>query len=212
MSTRVLATTLRGLTAAPVGGEAAQAGGTVNTAANTKRAPLRIGVLGAANINGAAIIAPCFTSPEEAKITALAARDRARAEEHAAEHKLEGCVIFDGYDDLIANADVDAIYVPSPNGLHFEWTMKSLEAGFHVLCEKPFASNAEEAKLMVAKAKEKGLVLMEAAHWFYHPFRNRMQDIIASGILGDVQHCYGNFHFRELQPPLPRMTCVRACH
>ena len=113
MSTRVLATTLRGLTAAPVGGEAA--GGTVNTAANTKRAPLRIGVLGAANINGAAIIAPCFTSPEEAKITALAARDRARADEHADEHKLEGCVIFDGYDDLIANADVDAIYVPSPN-------------------------------------------------------------------------------------------------
>jgi hypothetical protein len=56
---------------------------------------------------------------------------QARAAEHAAEHKLEGCEIFGGYQELLDNADVDAIYVPSPNGLHFDWTMKSLEAGFH---------------------------------------------------------------------------------
>lgn len=179
------------------------AGESVNTGANTKKAPLRIGVLGAANINANAIIAPCFTSPEEAKITALAARDRARAVEHAEEHNLDDCEIFESYQDLLDNADVDAIYVPSPNGLHYEWTMKSLDAGYHVLCEKPFASNAEEAKKMVAKAKKKGLVLMEAAHWFYHPFRNRMQDIIASGILGEVKHCYGNFHFRTQRANSP---------
>ena len=153
------------------------------TGSNTGAAPLRFGVLGAANINGggtlplrlssapslfrfvfqlrtlpacsastapsssaltpparAAIIAPCFTSPDDARITALAARDRARAEEHVAEHKLEGVEIFDGYQELLDGADVDAIYVPSPNGLHYEWTMKALDAGFHVLCEKPFAS------------------------------------------------------------------------
>ena len=167
----------------------------MNTAVNTQQTPIRIGVLGAANINAGAIIAPCFTSPQDAQITALAARDRARAVEHAEEHKLVGCEIFDGYQELLDNADVDAIYVPSPNGLHFDWTMKALDAGFHVLCEKPFASNAEEAKLMVAKAKEKGLVLMEAAHWFYHPYRNRMQEIMASGMLGEIQHVYGNFHF-----------------
>ena len=57
-----------------------------------------------------------------------------------AEHKLEGVEIFDGYQELLDGADVDAIYVPSPNGLHYEWTMKALDAGFHVLCEKPFAS------------------------------------------------------------------------
>ena len=81
--------------------------------------------------------------------------------------------------------------VPSPNGLHYEWAMKSLEAGFHVLCEKPFASNAAEARARVEKAREKGLVLMEAAHWWYHPFRQRMQAIIASGVLGDVRKVYG---------------------
>ena len=185
---------------------------------------MRFGVLGAAVINTNAIIKPCFTSPEQATIAALAARDRRRAEAHVKEHKLEGCVVFDGYQDLLDNADVDAIYVPSPNGLHYEWTMKALEAsgkgrrcaglcaegqeigeapirascfcnplaccfsnatpqaGRHVLCEKPFASNSVEARAMVAKAKEKGLVLMEAAHWWYHPFRQRMQDIIASGL------------------------------
>ena len=201
MSQHILASVLRGLqsgsslaSARAAAGDGA-GGAAVNTAANTNQTPLRIGVLGAANINTNAIIKPCFTSPNDAKITALAARDRARAVEHAQEHKLD-CEIFDGYQELLDNADVDAIYVPSPNGLHYEWTMKSLEAGFHVLCEKPFASNAAEAKQMVAKAKEKGLVLMEAAHWFYHPFRNRMQDIIASGILGEVKHCYGNFYFR----------------
>ena len=139
-----------------------------NTAANTAKAPLRFGVLGAADINQNAIISPCKALPEDAVIAALAARDRARAEEHVAEKGLEGCEVFDGYQELLDNADVDAIYVPSPNGLHYEWTMKALDAGYHVLCEKPFASNSEEARLMIASAREKNLVLMEAVRTHAH--------------------------------------------
>lgn len=166
-----------------------------NTAANTLRAPLRFGVLGAAAINENAIVHPCFKSPQEAVIKALAARDRQRAEKYVEKFKLKECAIFDDYQSLLDTADIDAVYIPSPNGLHYEWTMKALKAGFHVLCEKPFASNAEEARAMVAAARERGLVLMEAAHWFYHPFREKMRSIIASGQLGTLRHVYANFAF-----------------
>ena len=149
-----------------------------------------------------AIINPCNQCPEDAVIAAIAARDRSRCEEYVKEKQLEHAVVFDGYQELLDEAgdSIDAIYVPSPNGLHYHWTIQALEAGYHVLCEKPFAvryttapvpsvqglsalaqraelashcaqSNAEEARLMTAKAAEKNLVLMEAAHWYYHPFR-----------------------------------------
>jgi predicted dehydrogenase len=132
---------------------------------NTGAKPLRFGVLGAAHINSNAIISPCRSSPQDAIIAALAARDKARALEHVKEHSLQGCEVFDSYQDLLDNADIDAVYVPSPNGLHYEWTMKALEAGFHVLVEKPFASNAEEARIMVRTAKERHLVLMECGRY-----------------------------------------------
>jgi len=166
-----------------------------NSGANTLKRPLRFGVLGAAAINENAIIHPCFKSPQEAVIKALAARDRKRAEKYVEKFGLKECEVFDDYQSLLDNADIDAVYVPAPNGLHYEWTMKALRAGRHVLCEKPFASNAEEARAMVAAARERGLVLMEAAHWFYHPFRERMQEIIASGKLGALRRVYANFTF-----------------
>mmetsp|Transcript_93992 Transcript_93992/g.303581 ORF Transcript_93992/g.303581 Transcript_93992/m.303581 type:complete len:388 (-) Transcript_93992:15-1178(-) len=177
----------------------------VGTGVNTAGSPLRFGVLGAASISASAIIGPCRKSPQEAVITALAARDRARAEEHCRQHKLTECKVFDSYQSLLDHADIDAVYVPSPNGLHYEWTMKALAAGYHVLCEKPFASNAEEARAMVQAARAKGLVLMEAAHWFYHPYRQRMQEIVASGKLGKLQGVYANFFFPG-KPGLPPET------
>ena len=155
--------------------------------------PLRFGVLGAANINAAAIIHPCQQSPTEAAIVALAARDPKRAQEHIEQHGLTGCQISPDYQSLVERDDIDAVYNPSPNGLHFEWTMAALRAGKHVLCEKPFASNAEEARQMVALAAERNLVLMEAFHWFYHPLRERIQAVMASGELGTVSEVNSNF-------------------
>jgi predicted dehydrogenase len=92
------------------------------------------------------------------------------------------------YDALLADPDVDAVYNPLPNGLHCEWTIRALEAGKHVLCEKPLASNAEEAQRMARAAEQTGRVLVEAFHWRYHPLAGRMKEIVDGGALGAVRH------------------------
>jgi predicted dehydrogenase len=92
----------------------------------------------------AAIIDPCNQCPEDAVIAAIAARDRSRCEEYVQEKDLAHATVYDGYQELLDQAgdSIDAIYVPSPNGLHYHWTMQALGAGYHVLCEKPFAVRA----------------------------------------------------------------------
>ncbi len=112
--------------------------------------PVRIGVLGAARI------APVGgrSSPPATRPTprswAVAARDRARADAFASKHGIPK--VHDSYADLLADPDIDAIYNPLPNGLHAEWTIAALEAGKHVLCEKPFTANAKEAEAVAAVA------------------------------------------------------------
>jgi predicted dehydrogenase len=118
--------------------------------------------------------------------TALAARDAERARAFAAKHGVP--VVRDSYDALLADPDVDAIYNPLPNGLHGLWTIKALEAGKHVLCEKPFTANTGEAERVAAAADRSGLVVMEAFHWRYHPLAARMLEIVNSGELGRVKH------------------------
>mmetsp|Transcript_52990 Transcript_52990/g.113694 ORF Transcript_52990/g.113694 Transcript_52990/m.113694 type:complete len:401 (+) Transcript_52990:67-1269(+) len=158
--------------------------------------PLRIGVLSTATINQEGIIHPAAKDPEVAIITAIASRDPLQAKEYKQSlgEGLKFATVYESYQDLLDNANIEAIYNPLPNGLHYEWTMKALKAGKHVLCEKPFASNAEEAREMVDLAKEKGLVLMEAFHWSYHPFRTRMQEIMKSGIIGTIKNISVVFH------------------
>jgi predicted dehydrogenase len=119
-------------------------------------------------------------------VTAVAARDAGRARDFAAKHAIP--VVHDSYDAMLADPDVDAIYNPLPNGLHGFWTVKALEAGKHVLCEKPFTANAAEAEQVAAVADSTGLVVMEAFHWRYHPLAARMLDVAASGELGQVRH------------------------
>src|SRR5215468_471852 len=109
--------------------------------------PLRIGILGAARIAPMALIRPARAVPEAA-IVAVAARDPARARAFAAKHGIGR--VADTYDALLADPEIDAIYNPLPNGLHAQWSIKAMEAGKHVLCEKPLASNADEAGTMVA--------------------------------------------------------------
>ena len=103
------------------------------------------------------------------------------------------------YDALLANPRVDAIYLPLPPSLHCEWALKSLSAGKHVLVEKPFAANAKEATQMVALAEARGLVLMEAMHWYYYPLREYVRSLVASGVIGDTVRLHGSFlmHFDD---------------
>jgi predicted dehydrogenase len=145
---------------------------------------VRIGVLGAARIVPGALTKPAKTV-DEAEVVALAARDPERARAFATKHGIPR--VHDSYEALLADPEIDAVYNPLPNGLHGEWTVKALDAGKHVLCEKPFTANAAEAEVVAAAAARTGLVVMEAFHWRYHPLAARVLDIVDSGEIGELR-------------------------
>ncbi len=154
--------------------------------------PIRIGVLGAAAIVPSALINPA-KSVHGAQVLAIAARDPKRAYRFAKKHNIPR--VHQTYTALLADPDIDAIYNPLPNGLHAEWTIRALKAGKHVLCEKPFASNTQEAEEMAAAAREAGLILSEAFAYRYHPLTSKVKEILASGEIGKVQHIDARFCF-----------------
>src|SRR5690349_16885342 len=162
---------------------------------------VRIGILGAARIAPAAAIKPAHNVPE-ATIAAVAARDRTRADAFASKHGIPR--VHESYADLVADPDIDAIYNPLPNGLHAEWTIAALEAGKHVLCEKPFTANTKEAEAVAAVATRSGLVVMEAFHYRYHPLAERMRAIVESGELGVIRRVETALCF-----PLPKFSDIR---
>ncbi|MCF3131404.1 Gfo/Idh/MocA family protein [Streptomyces olivochromogenes] len=166
---------------------------------------LRVGLLGAAAIAPSALIRPARQVPR-VTVTAVAARDRTRAEKFARRHEVP--VVHGSYDALLADPQVDAVYVPLPNGLHAEWTLKALEAGKHVLCEKPFTSNRAEAEHVADAADaafaRSGLVVMEAFHYRHHPLAARMRQLVDSGELGTLRHVEADVCF-----PLPRFGDIR---
>jgi predicted dehydrogenase len=164
-------------------------------------APVRIGILGAARIAPAAAVKPARNSAE-AEVVAVAARDRSRADAFASKHGIP--TVHDSYAALLADPGIDAIYNPLPNGLHAEWTIAALEAGKHVLCEKPFTANAKEAEDVAAVATRTGLVVMEAFHYRYHPLAARMLEIVESGELGTVRRIETALCF-----PLPKFSDIR---
>jgi predicted dehydrogenase len=165
-------------------------------------APLRFGTLGAARITPNALTKPAARLGD-VEVVAVAARDRARAEKFAAKHGI--ATVHDTYEAVIADPQVEAIYNPLPNGLHGRWTIAALEAGKHVLCEKPFTANAEEAaRVAEAAAAHPELVVMEAFHYRYHPLVTRLLDIIASGELGTVERISTRMCF-----PLPKFNDIR---
>jgi len=147
-------------------------------------ASLRFGILGAARIAPAALVKPTRVI-SDAQVIAVAAREPNKARAFAQAHDIPR--VLDSYDALVNASDIDAIYNPLPNALHYEWTLRALRAGKHVLCEKPLASNARQAEEMARVAAETGRVLMEAFHYRYHPLMQRVQQIVASGEIGTVR-------------------------
>ena len=101
--------------------------------------------------------------------------------------------VVDSYEEVVTHPECNAIYIPLPISGHCEWTLAALEAGKHVLCEKALASNAHEAEEMAALAREKGLVLMEAFHYRYHPVFLRAKEIVQSGVLGTLAEIRAEF-------------------
>ncbi|MEV6028427.1 Gfo/Idh/MocA family oxidoreductase [Streptomyces sp. NPDC052036] len=146
--------------------------------------PLRIGVLGAARITELALVGPARAGGH--RLVAVAARDRDRAGAFAARHGVERVV--DSYADLVADPEVEVVYNPLANGLHGPWNLAALQAGKHVLTEKPSASNAEEAAEVREAAAKAGTVFMEGFHYLFHPVTRRLHELLDSGELGDLRH------------------------
>lgn len=162
---------------------------------------VRIGVLGAARIAPSALITPA-AELDGVEVAVVAARDTERAKAFAQTHGIPR--VAANYQDVIDDAGIDAIYNPLPISLHAPWTIAALEAGKHVLCEKPFALNAVEAERMVAAGIESGRVLAEAFHWRYHPIATRMAEIVEGGAIGTLQTLEATF-----TAPIPDLSDIR---
>ncbi|MCW2662537.1 MAG: oxidoreductase [Mycobacterium sp.] len=162
---------------------------------------IRIGILGAARIAPLALVTPA-KEHSQVEVAAVAARDPARGRAFAAKHGIPR--VHESYEALIADAELDAVYIPLPNGLHGRWTRAALAAGKHVLCEKPFTANAAEAREIAELAANSDRVVMEAFHYRYHPLTRRVEEIIASGEVGKLKRVEAALCF-----PLPKFSDIR---
>lgn len=155
---------------------------------------LQIGVLGCANIAKRSVIPAILTIPEF-ELVAIASRSLSKANEFA---QLFNCEAVEGYQNLLDRKDIDIIYMPLPTGLHQEWVLKSLEAGKHILVEKSLAMSYPSAQLMVKKAQENNLLLMENFMFLYHGQHHFVKQLIADGKIGELRCFRSSFGF----PPL----------
>jgi predicted dehydrogenase len=156
----------------------------------TSQSAVRFGVLGAARVLLTGLVQPARAVPA-ADIRALASRTPGKARRVAAQHGIPA--IFDSYEALLAQPDIDAIYIALPPALHPEWAQRALQAGKHVLCEKPLAPNAAAAAEMANCAERHGLVLAEGMHVRYLTALRRQRSMIAGGELGRLRHVDATF-------------------
>ena len=162
---------------------------------------LRLGLLSTANINLEILRAAEQSEPVD--VVAVASRDAAKAQAYAAEHGIERA--HGSYEALFADDGVDAVYISRPNGLHHEWTLRALEAGKHVLCEKPYSRRPEEVEEAFALAEARGLVLMEAFMYRHHPQTARVRELVEQGAIGRLCAVKATFSFQ-----LEDLSNVRA--
>jgi predicted dehydrogenase len=142
---------------------------------------LRWGILSTANI-GVGKVIPGLQASQRSEVVAIASREAGRAE--AAARALAIPRAHGSYEALLADPDVDAVYIPLPNHLHAEWAIAAARAGKHVLCEKPLAMTAAEAQAIVDAGREAGIVLVEAFMYRQHPSWVAVRDLVASGRIG----------------------------
>lgn len=141
------------------------------------------GVLGTANIAQGCTI-PGMKEAGNCELYAIAGRNEAKVNDYKERFGFKKGYV--GYDKLLEDPEVQAVYIPLPNNLHKEWVIKALKAGKHVLCEKPMALNADDAREMFAAAKENNVILMEAYAYLHSQYIDSLKSDIASGVIGDV--------------------------
>ncbi len=158
---------------------------------------LNWGILSTANIGRAAVI-PAIRASRNGALTAVASRDSATARDFAAANGIPEH--HGSYEALLRADTVDAVYIPLPNSLHREWTIKAAERGKHILCEKPLALTASECREMAAAAAANGVTLMEAFMYRFHPRIERVEALIHDGAIGALRSIRSTFTFRLTKP------------
>jgi predicted dehydrogenase len=154
--------------------------------------PVRWGILGTAGIAESAFL-PALRETGEGVALAVASRNRARAEAWANEQGVARGV--EGYERVIADADVEAVYIPLPNGLHAEWTIAALQAGKAVFCEKPLCGTVEDTERVLATARASTGPLWEAFVFPFHEQMDRVRQMLDDGVVGRVREIQSRFHF-----------------
>jgi D-xylose 1-dehydrogenase (NADP+, D-xylono-1,5-lactone-forming) len=142
----------------------------------------------------------------DVEIVAVASRDRAQAERFASENDIERA--YEGYDSLLADPDVDVVYIPLPNSFHLAWAVRSLEAGKHVLCEKPLSRRAADVDVAFDVAEREGRLLMEAFMYRHNPQTKRLTELVAEGAVGRVRMIRAAFSFVAGDPADFRLSAA----
>jgi NDP-hexose-3-ketoreductase len=158
--------------------------------------PIRVGVLGCASVAARRML-PAWRSVPELRLVAVASRSPEKAEEFATRFNCEAEV---GYDRLLERPDVEAVYIPLPPGLHREWITRSLDAGKHVLAEKPLAITREDAVREATLATRRHVLLMENFAFLYHTQYDVVRDLLAQGAIGELRMVSGAVGFPPLDP------------
>jgi predicted dehydrogenase len=152
---------------------------------------MRLGLLSTARINDSLLGGASISS--EVDVAAVASRDLARARAYADARGIP--LAFGSYEELLASDDVDAVYVSLPNGLHAEWAIRAVEAGKHVLVEKPLSPRVAEVERVFDAAEAAGRVVTEGFMWRHHPQTKLLSSLVADGVVGEVRLVRASFSF-----------------
>jgi predicted dehydrogenase len=158
---------------------------------HSERRPTRWGILSTANINR--LVLAGAKQSDEVEIVAVASRDAARAQAYAREHGLAAA--YGSYEELLADPDLDAVYISLPNSLHVEWATRALEAGKHVLCEKPLSRREADVAALFDVAERTERLCMEAFMWRHNPQTKRLTSLLADGAIGKLRLVRAAFSF-----------------
>ncbi len=164
--------------------------------------PVKWGILSTARINSL-FIAGARQSPE-VQLAAVASRDLSRAEEYAREHRIERA--HGSYEALLGDPEVEAVYIPLPNSLHIEWTVRALEAGKHVLGEKPLSRRVADVERAFDTAERQGRLLMEGFMYRHNPQTHRLIELIGQGAIGNLRMIRSAFSFAARDPSDVRLS------
>jgi D-xylose 1-dehydrogenase (NADP+, D-xylono-1,5-lactone-forming) len=146
-------------------------------------APVKWGILSTADINRKLI--PGAHASDKVELVAVGSRDRARAEAHAREWEIPRA--YGSYEELLGDPEIEAIYISLPNTMHAEWSIKAVEAGKHVLCEKPFTRHPEEVETAFAAAERSGRLLSEAFMYRHNPQTAKLSELVRDGAIGELR-------------------------